>query len=107
MATMRTFLREKPRTRRRSKGIRVGFVLAALTLRAATAGSNSIPLLADCSDPSSIVATIQKSDGLRIRHSLRSGQDVCYAVAVTVDGKTLEGFVNGAAHPAIEEFERD
>jgi hypothetical protein len=86
--------------------ITIGFVLAAVALRAATAGSDSLPLLADCSDPSSVVATIHTSDPVRVRYSLGGGRETCYAVAVTKDGKTVDGFVVGAGHPDVAEFER-
>lgn len=76
----------------------------AVVPQAAGAG---LALLASCSNETETVATIQASDPLEIRYSMAGDRQMCYAVSVTVDGKQVQGFLLGEAHPAIAEFERE
>ncbi len=71
------------------------------------AAGAGLALLSSCSSESETVATIQASDPLQIRYSMGGESQLCYAVSVTVDGKVVKGYVLGAAHPAIAEFERE
>lgn len=71
------------------------------------AAGAGLALLASCSSESETVATIQVSDPLQIRYSMGGESQLCYAVSVTVDGKVVQGYLLGAAHPAIGEFERE
>jgi peroxiredoxin len=80
------------------------FLVIAVAPPAAGAG---LALLASCSSEAETVATIQASDPLQIRYSMGGGSQVCYAVSVTVDGKAVQGYLLGAAHPVIAEFERE
>ena len=64
-------------------------------------------MLASCSEPEKAGAMIHSSDELRVRYSLAGYQQTCYAVTVTQNEKQINGYVLGAAHPAIAEFERE
>jgi peroxiredoxin len=81
------------------------FALAA-AVGLAQAPSAGLPLLGSCGDANDVKATIQRSDTVQVRYSLAgTGQD-CYAVSVTLDGRVAEGYLLGAEHPAIADFER-
>jgi peroxiredoxin len=72
----------------------------------AQAPASRLPLLASCEDANDVKVTIQKSDAVRVRFSMAgSGQD-CYSVSASVDGRVVDGYLLGADHPAIAEFER-
>jgi peroxiredoxin len=83
---------------------------AAETTRSA-ATADTVPLLPDCSsDPVQTAesgATIHISDPVHVRYSLGGNADTCYAVSATVNGKTVEGFLLGTAHPDVASFERE
>ena len=64
-------------------------------------------LYSECSDTSQIARVLQSSDTVAVRHSFSGGSQACYSVSVTArDGQITEGFLLGAHHPAIIEFER-
>jgi hypothetical protein len=50
-----------------------------------------VPLLASCSDPTEVVASIETSAPLQIRYSMAGESEPCYAVTVTMDGKSIKG----------------
>jgi peroxiredoxin len=75
-------------------------------LGAAQAESAGLPLLGSCDDANDVKATIQKSDTVRIRFSMAGSGQECYSVSASVDGRVLDGYLLGADHPAIAEFER-
>jgi hypothetical protein len=82
---------------------------ATLILGAAVvwAQSDSTFLYSECSDASRITRVIQSGDAVEVRHSLSGGSETCYAVSVTAaGGEHFEGFLLGAAHPAVIRFER-
>jgi peroxiredoxin len=85
-------------------GILSGTFLAPVLM--AQVPEDTLSLLASCSDVTGVKATIQKSDAVRVRFSMAgSGQD-CYSVSASVDGRQVDGYLLGAEHPAIAEFER-
>ena len=64
-------------------------------------------LFSDCSDSSVVKRIVQSSDTVVVRHSLEGGPQTCYAVSVAGEnGKTVEGFLIGQAHPAVVAFEQ-
>jgi peroxiredoxin len=71
------------------------------------AAGAGLALLGSCSSEGETVATIQASDPLQIRYSMGGESQICYAVSVTLNGKVVQGYVLGAAHPVIAEFERE
>lgn len=78
----------------------------------ANAQSNdTFVLLTDCSsspsEPAEVAATIHASDRVRVRYSLGSNTQTCYAVSATVNGQAAEGYLLGDAHPDIAAFERE
>ena len=66
-----------------------------------------LPLLADCSNSAEVVASIDAATSIKIRYSMAGDSGACYAVTATVDGKPLNGFLLGSAHPTVAQFERD
>jgi len=79
---------------------------AALAAAPQAAGAG-LALLASCSSDAETVATIQASDPVQIRYSMAGDSQMCYAVSVAVGGKAIQGYLLGAAHPAVAEFERE
>jgi hypothetical protein len=81
------------------------FSTAAL-LNAAVIKSDDTHLRAGCAEDSDVRATVPAGAPVTIR-SMMSGESVpCYKVAVTVDGKTVEGYVNAESIGGLEEFDR-
>ena len=83
----------------------------ALTLAlAGTAGFAQAPgglqLLASCDDTTDVKATIRTTDAVQVHSSLAGSGQQCYSVTASVDGQELRGYVLGAGHPAIVEYER-
>jgi len=79
-------------------------LLAVTTL---SAQSDSALLFSDCSDSSQVKRIVQSSDTVVVRHSLEGGPQTCYAVSVAGEnGKTVDGFLIGPAHPAVIAFEQ-
>ena len=65
------------------------------------------PLLRSCSTGAETVATLKGSDQVKVRYSFASDVGTCYAVTATVEGKPVNAFLIGAAHPAIVAFEQE
>lgn len=78
-----------------------------LAFFADSAGGARLPLLADCSQGSDVVASIETTTPVSIRYSMAGDSETCYAVTVTLDGKALNGYLLGARHPAIAQFDSD
>ena len=67
----------------------------------------SVLLYSECSDSSQIARVLQNSDAVAVRHSFSGGAQACYSVSVTAhDGQVIDGFLLGAHHPAVIQFER-
>jgi len=66
-----------------------------------------IPLLADCSNPADVVATVPGTDHVQVRYGLGGDTQTCYAVSATVNGKQVAGYMLGAGHPDVAAFERE
>ncbi len=67
---------------------------------------DGLALFGSC-DGGNPIATIRSSDPVQIRYSFAGGTETCYAVSATANGKEVEGFLLGAAHPMIAEFEKE
>src|SRR5271168_1736786 len=86
---------------------KLGAVLLLLAGTALAEQSDSALLFSDCSDSSEVKRVVQSSDMVVVRHSLEGGPQTCYAVSVAgEDGKTVDGFLIGPAHPAVIAFEQ-
>ena len=73
----------------------------------ALAQSDSALLYSECSDSSEVKRVVQSSDVVVVRHSLSGGPQTCYAVSISGgNGKAVEGFLLGPAHPAVIAFDR-
>jgi hypothetical protein len=82
-------------------------VVLLLAGRFAFAQPDSALLLADCSDSSDVKRVVQSSDVVAVRHSFAGFSPTCYAVSVTPEqGGLVEGYLMGAKHPAVIQFER-
>ena len=82
-------------------------VVLLLAGRFALAQPDSALLLADCSDSSDVKRVVQSSDVVVVRHSFAGFSPTCYAVSVTAEqGDLVEGYLAGAKHPAVIQFER-
>jgi hypothetical protein len=80
------------------------FLLAA---SAFAAESDSALLFSDCSDASEIKRVVQSTDTVMVHHSLAGGPQTCYSVSLAAEnGKVMDGFLLGSAHPAVVAFER-
>jgi hypothetical protein len=72
----------------------------------AAGASASIPVRDACSEDASVVANIQETDAIQIRHAV-SGESVpCYAVSVMQASGEVRGFLIGSTLPVVQEFER-
>ncbi len=77
------------------------------TLFGATAISHdNTPVRAGCSADSAVRTTVAAGTPAVIRAMISGESEPCYMIAVTVDGKTTEGYVNGGAIQGVEEFDR-
>ncbi|HTS76015.1 MAG TPA: TlpA disulfide reductase family protein [Bryobacteraceae bacterium] len=74
--------------------------------QADTQTGDAVRLLADCSEPESAIATVQKADRVKVRYALGESSQTCYAVETKVNGTSVEGYLLGDAHPDVAAFER-
>jgi hypothetical protein len=66
----------------------------------------SIPVRDACSEDASVVANVEESDAIQIRHAV-SGESVpCYAVSVMQASGEVRGYIVSNTLPVIQEFER-
>jgi len=89
--------------------VRMGLTVSMIAVSVGAQTSDTIPLLRDCSnaDAEELVATVQKTDRVQVRYGLSGNTQTCYAVSTTVNGKSVEGYLLGAAHPDVAAFERN
>jgi peroxiredoxin len=80
--------------------------LAVLALLQAPAQQPGIPLIEHCSDPATVLAYLAASAPVEVRSSVAGDETVCYAVTAVVDGKPVDGYVQGDGLGAVAEFER-
>jgi hypothetical protein len=72
----------------------------------AASASASIPVRDACSEDASVVANVQETDAVQIRHAV-SGESVpCYAVSVRQASGEVRGFLISSTLPVVQEFER-
>ena len=77
--------------------------LALLQTAAQRAG---VPLIDDCSDSATILATLPADAPVEVRSSVAGNAKTCYAVTATMGGKPVSGYVQGSDLDAVAEFER-
>jgi peroxiredoxin len=80
---------------------------AASTATAASTAPAAFPLVKSCAAGADTVATLRGADSVKVRYSFLGDAGTCYAVTATVDGKGVDGYLIGNAHPAIAAFEQD
>ena len=71
-------------------------ILSVVFLASAAA---SVPIRDGCSEDSAVVADVQDSDPIQVRHGVLGETLPCYAVSVTQAGKELRGFILGSSLP--------
>jgi hypothetical protein len=59
-----------------------------------------------CSDDASVVANVQESDAIQIRHAVAGESVPCYAVSVMQASGEVRGYIVGNTLPVVQEFER-
>lgn len=64
------------------------------------------PLRSGCASDSAIRATVPAGAPLTIRSVMTGDSGPCYKVAATVDGKTVEGYIDAGAIGGVEDFDR-
>jgi hypothetical protein len=67
----------------------------------------AFPLTKSCGSGSAAVATLGVSDHVKVRYSFMGDAGTCYAVTASIDGKSVDGYLIGAAHPDIAAFEQE
>ncbi len=68
----------------------------------------TFPLLTNCFEDAERVADVATSDDVRVHYaSAAGGAKSCYAVQVSKEGRSLNGFLVGATLPSIQRFEDD
>jgi hypothetical protein len=77
-----------------------------LSLLLAPSPQAGVPLIDDCSDSATVIATLAADAPVEVRSSIAGGAQACYAVTATVNGKPVRGYVLGNGLKAIAEFER-
>lgn len=94
------------------KALLSGAVFAAAFAHAQT--PPTFPLLKSCGEGAEVLTTIGSSDAVKIRYSFAADSGTCYAVTAIVEGKDVNGYLEGikrsattAVHPAIVAFEQD
>lgn len=72
----------------------------------AAAALASVPIRDGCSEDDAVVATVQETDPVQVRHAVVGEAHPCYSVVATQNGQQVQGFILGATLPVIQEFER-
>jgi hypothetical protein len=78
-------------------------ILPIILIAAANA---SVPVRDSCSDDATVVANVQESDAIQIRHAVAGESLPCYAVSVMQASGEVRGYIVTNALPVIQEFER-
>jgi len=80
--------------------------VAFFILWQAPAQQAGVPLIDDCSDSATVLATLAVSAPVEVRSAIAGNVKTCYAVTAMVDGKPVKGYVQGNDLTAVAEFER-
>jgi len=78
-------------------------ILPIMLIAAANA---SVPIRDACSEDASVVANVQESDAIQIRHAVSGESLPCYAVSVMQASGEVRGYIVSNTLPVIQEFER-
>jgi peroxiredoxin len=70
------------------------------------AAPQGVPLLENCSEPQSVLATLRPTDNVRVRASVAGEAQTCYGVTAVIDGRPVKGYILDKTFPAVLEFER-
>src|ERR1017187_6534659 len=63
-------------------------------------------LLDGCTGSAAKLVPIHPSDSVEVRYSITGNDQACYAVTVNLGERLLRGYLLGAVHPAVAEFEQ-
>src|SRR5579863_5106489 len=67
---------------------------------------SSSALLSRCDDPEAVIAMVPAADPIQVHYGLGGGANTCYSVSVLMNGKRVDGYMLGTAHPGIIAFEQ-
>jgi len=77
-----------------------------LLLLASSVAQDGVALRPTCDPYDSKIAELKAGDAVEIRHAMMGEAGLCYKVAVTSAGKTVEGWLPAPAIAGAEDFER-
>jgi hypothetical protein len=77
-----------------------------LVLLQASGQQAGVPLIEDCSDSATVLATLPAGAPVEVRSAVAGYDRPCYAVTAVVSGKSVRGYVQGSNLDAVAEFER-
>jgi AhpC/TSA family len=80
--------------------------VAFLALLQAPVPRAGVPLIDDCSDYATVLATLAPSAPVEVRSAVAGNAKTCYAVTAQVEGKPVRGYVQGNDLIAVADFER-
>jgi peroxiredoxin len=80
--------------------------IAFLAFLQAPAPQSSVPLREECSDSGRILTNLAVGAAAQVRFSLAGNEKTCYSVMAVIDGKSVNGYVEGNDLAAVAEFER-
>jgi AhpC/TSA family len=80
--------------------------IAILAFLQAPALQSSVPLRDECSASGRILAHLEVGAAAKVRFSMAGDEKTCYSVTAVVDGKPVNGYVEGNELAAVSEFER-
>jgi peroxiredoxin len=65
------------------------------------------PLREGCSSDEKEIGSVSKNTALQVQSAIAGGGDICYHVVAQIDGRFVDGYVQGLEHPAIARFEQE
>jgi hypothetical protein len=80
--------------------------LLSLFLMMVAVREAATPLRDGCSADSSVLATLDAGEPVKIRYALAGESVPCYKVTIDTGGKTLDGFLPASAISGLDEFEK-
>jgi Tfp pilus assembly protein PilF len=80
--------------------------LLSLFLFALSVKTDRTPLKSGCDEDAGVLATLPAGATAEVRFALAGEATPCYKVRVTVDGKSMDGYLPGPALTNLDEFDR-
>ena len=80
--------------------------IAILAFLQAPAIQSGVPLKDECSASGRILTHLEVGAAANVRFSMAGDQKTCYSITAVIDGKPVNGYVEGNDLAAVAEFER-